>query len=143
MKPQYFSEFLLRVYTKKVEFAEVIQEGYRAILTRLQKMGEPLLDDVDAAAREGSGPTPPVTEAPTTPKASSSALLHSRSPSFTKPTSPFAKNKFTEFPKNRSVSPARVGPPESEVGLLPNPPLTPVKRKRLVEEGSKAKKKKK
>ena len=124
----------MRVYTKKVEFAEIVQEGYRAILTRLQQIGQLFLDDVGAeqAAQEGSVvPTPPAMEAPTTPKAS-----HSRKPSFTFGPSPFSINKFTDPPKNRSVSPMRG--PETELRLPPmakesTPSPSHLKRKRSVE----------
>jgi len=146
LMPRYFAELLMRIYTKKAEYAELIQEGYNAILSRLQK--EPLPEDVDASRNVVS--TPPATKAPMTPKPSGSGL-HSRNTSYTfvgVVGTPFEHNKFTAL-KNRSVSPTRSGV-ELELGSTPatspSPSPAPAKRKRADEvrqdEGSPKKTKK-
>lgn len=128
LKPQYFSEFLLRVYTKKAEFAEIVQRGYRDILERLQNKKP---DDV--GVRRVSVPTLPEIEAPTTPKGHSRNL----SPTYRESggESPFANNKFMDFPKNRSVSPTRVDTemPVLEFTVATNSSPSPAKRKRPVD----------
>lgn len=154
LKPLYFFESLLRVYTKKAEFAEIIQEGYNAILGQLQHeyesgKGKPSLLD-DNACHDSIGPgeravgeiASPLATAPTTPKTPGSGL-HSRNPSFTIPSgvgvsegTPFARNRFTEIPKNSSVSPPRTGTAmrsEPTPITCPSPSPAAGKRKRLAE----------
>jgi hypothetical protein len=138
----------MRVYTKKAEFAELIQEGYNAILSRLQKQSFP--EDVDEYL-DVMVPSPSATVAPMTPKASGSRL-HSRNPSYTfvGVGTPFEPNKFTAI-KNRSASPTRGGPEleleSTPMATNPSPSPAPGKRKRVVEgrqdEGSSQKTKKK
>jgi len=104
--PAYFTEDLLRVYTKKPQFYGLIQAGYRAVLATLDDYGQKLLDQkipdsqidteglgpviTDGESLKGfmkntagfdtgtvvEAPTPPETEAPSTPK------THSRNTSF-------------------------------------------------------------
>lgn len=153
LKPLYFSESLLRVYTKKAELAEIIQEGYNAILENLHEkyesgQGRPSPIDANDSAvpreRAGEVATPLVaTMVPTTPKAPGSGL-HSRSPSLTFPSgvvaTPFARNKFTEIRKIGSASPPRTGTAMwSESAPIPTSPTSPTpnpaagKRKRATE----------
>jgi hypothetical protein len=147
LRPIHFSEFLLRVYTKKTKFAEMIQEGYNAILGQLQQQYDSGVDNPDGqdlvVAREpiarGESPLPTTqmaTEAPTTPKPSGSSGLHSRKPSYTFPVgTPFAPNEFTAL--RRSVSPMRSGtapdfaPTHAATSLSPTP--APGKRKRAIQ----------
>ena len=110
-----------------------MQDGYRAVLKGLEgefglAMGDIVPDEVDVNRGGGMGvneglrceessaaPTPPETEAPTTPKLSASRV-HSRNPSITKkgsggvggntglPTTPFAVNEFTTVGKKAAPS---------------------------------------
>lgn len=124
--PQYFSEFLLRVYTKNAEFAEIIQAGYLTILKRLEiqhgVMSPQAVDVVSRKdkAREGSVPTP-LAAMPTTPKASHPGLPVE---------SPFAPNNFTLHKRNRSISPTRIGPELESAATTPSPSPAHRKRKR-------------
>lgn len=113
LMPQYFAEILLRVYTKKAEFIEIVQAGYRAILKDLEdqnglfKLIESDPDQADLSETSNGlssmspGPTPPVTESPSTPKRGSKT--HSRNASFTMKgnegrdpsySTPFSNNEF-------------------------------------------------
>jgi deoxynucleoside triphosphate triphosphohydrolase SAMHD1 len=104
MTPQWFAEDFLRVYTKKPQFFGLVQAGYRAVLAsmpdevdldRLETLVVPSTLDLDSMA-----PTPPATEAPSTPK----AKAHTRDNSFTFPSAsgpsktPFLNNSFTTVP---------------------------------------------
>ena len=130
LKPQYFSECLLRVYTKKAEFSKIVQRGYRDILEGLEKkdleMGKTFSHD-----GENPVPTPPEIEPPTTPKG------HSRNSSSpfraSGGESPFANNKFMDSLKDRSVSPTRVDPELPVLESITVASKSPSKRKRPVD----------
>lgn len=100
--PPCFAEVLLRVYTRKPKFYGLVQAGYRLLLADLQATTKPADDShVASMSTDPRTPTiptvtPPLTEAPSTPKP------HSRSSSFTFPTggsgvavTPFSNNQFT------------------------------------------------
>lgn len=101
MTPQWFAEELIQVYTKKPQFFGLVQAGYRAVLANMP-------NDVDLTRLETLvttstfDPTPPATEAPSTPKAKD----HSRNSSFSFPTTsgpygtPFSNNSFTTVPSS-------------------------------------------
>ena len=106
LTPQWFAEDFLRVYTKKPQFYWLVQAGYRAVLAnmpnefdldseRLETLVVPSTLDLDSVA-----PTPPETEAPSTPK----AKIHTRDNSFSFPSAsgpsktPFLNNSFTTVP---------------------------------------------
>lgn len=99
LMPQYFAEDLLRIYTKKAELFGLIQAGYRAILAKMQALEEAELGTTSVAAAatlDTTVPTPPATEAPSTPPA------HSRKASLTlipggsgAASTPFSNNSFT------------------------------------------------
>ena len=104
MTPKWFAEDFLRVYTKKPQFFGLVQAGYRAVLAkmpneidfeRLETLVVPNTLDLDSMA-----PTPPATEAPSTPKAKG----HSRDNSFSfasasgASNTPFSNNSFTTVP---------------------------------------------
>jgi hypothetical protein len=104
MTPQWFAEYFLRVYTKKPQFFGLVQAGYRDVLAnmpnqfnleRLALLEVPSTLDLDSMA-----PTPPATEAPSTPKAKG----HSRDNSFSfsnasgSSKTPFLNNSFTTVP---------------------------------------------
>ncbi|KAF8164734.1 hypothetical protein B0H34DRAFT_686383 [Crassisporium funariophilum] len=105
--PQYFAEDLLRVYTKKSQFFGLVQAGYRAILASMPDQLEASPPPETLAASGVVGPTPPATEAPSTP-----TQTHSRTGSFTLLTgggisasaggevinTPFSNNSFTTVP---------------------------------------------
>ncbi|KAF8994577.1 hypothetical protein BDQ17DRAFT_1251557 [Cyathus striatus] len=96
LMPQLFAEVLVRIYTKKAQYFGIVQSGYREVLRQLDSE-PPLLDLNDAIISTGTGAiTPPVTEAPSTPKA------HSRHPSFSNLSfstgTPFTNNEFTTVP---------------------------------------------
>lgn len=61
--PSVFGEVLLRVYTKKAEYYSDVQAGYRALLSKIA--GRPSV----------TVPTPPATEAPSTPRPSRNSSL--------------------------------------------------------------------
>lgn len=69
LMPQYHAEMLMRIYTKKVEYFGIIQAGYRACAAEINSAAA-------LAERKDEGgsmaPTPPETEAPTTPRIRSS-----------------------------------------------------------------------
>ena len=103
MTPQWFGEEFLRVYTKKPQFFWLVQAGYRDVLAKMPNEFdlERLETLVVPSALDAMAPTPPETEAPSTPKAKG----HSRDNSFTLPsasgpssTTPFANNSFTTVP---------------------------------------------
>src|SRR6266511_1304517 len=137
--PTYFAEVLLRVYTKNPEHIEIVQHGYRAILKSLEDepglaMVNLIPDEVDLNRGVGMGkenerlgreesvsavPTPPESEAPTTPKMSASRV-HSRNASIIMkgsggvggstglPSTPFSINEFTTVGKKDTPrSPSR------------------------------------
>ena len=98
MTPEWFAEDFLRVYTKKPQFFGLVQAGYRAVLASMPKDRPDIL--VVPSTLDSMAPTPPSTEAPSTPKAKS----HSRVNSFTFPcasgvsATPFSNNSFTTVP---------------------------------------------
>jgi len=98
LMPQYFAEDLLRIYTKKTNYFGPVQVGYRAVLKKLADQYPDLDVGIPATFSDPIAPTPPATEAPTTPKS------HSRNVSFTfgnagagsgLGTTPFSNNTFT------------------------------------------------
>jgi hypothetical protein len=102
MTPQWFAEDFLRVYTKKPQFFGLVQAGYRAVLANMPNQSD--LDRPETLVVPGildsMAPTPPATEAPSTPK----AKAHSRDNSFSFLTAslpsatPFSNNSFTTVP---------------------------------------------
>ena len=103
MTPQWFAEDFLRVYTKKPQFFGLVQAGYRVVLANMPNEFD--LERLETLVVPGLGsmaPTPPATEAPSTPKAKG----HSRDSSFSFPcasggpssTTPFSNNSFTTVP---------------------------------------------
>ncbi len=171
--PHYFAEILLRVYTKKAEFIEIVQAGYRAILRDLEdQIGHLALNESDPDQidvhenssglglqidRKGSmnlEPTPPVAEAPSTPKMSGSQILSSftikanegRDPLYS---TPFLNNEFMTVCKStRLTSPSGKSGKGMEMGgevsYDTRTHLSPTgsKRSREVEQGSDAKRRK-
>ena len=166
--PQYFAEILLRVYTKKAELIEIVQAGYRAILRDLEdQIGRLALNesdppdqiDVDKSSSRRLGlqidrkrsmnlePTPPVSEAPSTPKTSGPKIRSS-----VKYSTPFSNNEFMTVCKStRLASPSRKLEKRKETGgdvssydIKTNSSPTPAgsKRSREVEQGSDAKRRK-
>ncbi|KAF8954102.1 hypothetical protein BDZ97DRAFT_1928819 [Flammula alnicola] len=116
LMPQYFAEDLIRVYTKKPEFFGLVQAGYRSILASMQDRTQH--DDLDnlvvpSINLDPMAPTPPATEAPSTPR------LHSRNASFSftaggggngSAATPFSNNSFTTVsPSFAPASPTRAG----------------------------------
>ncbi|KIM40306.1 hypothetical protein M413DRAFT_446483 [Hebeloma cylindrosporum] len=98
LMPQYFAEHVLRIYTKKTDHFGLVQAGYRAVLASLQKKYPDLDVGMPVFTSDQLAPTPPATEAPTTPKA------HSRTTSYTalgggSGTTPFSNNSFTTVPQ--------------------------------------------
>lgn len=102
LTPQWFAEDFLRVYTKKPQFFGLVQAGYRAVLANMPNefdLERPETAVVPSIV-ESMAPTPPATEAPSTPKAKG----HSRDSSFTFPsasgpsTTLFSNNSFTTVP---------------------------------------------
>lgn len=104
MTPQWFAEYFLRVYTKRPQFFGLVQAGYRVVLAsmpdefdleRPETLVVPSTLDLDSMA-----PTPPATEAPSTPK----AKAHTRDNSFSFSSAsvpsktPFLNNSFTTVP---------------------------------------------
>jgi len=162
LMPQYFAEILLRVYTKKAELIEIVQAGYRAILRDLEdQIGHlafesDLPDQVDVdenSSRIGLQkrsmnlePTPPVTQAPSTPKMSGSKIHSSVTYS-----TPFSNNEFMTVCKStRLASHSRKLEKRKETGgevsydIKTNSSPTPAgsKRCREVVQGSDAKRRK-
>ncbi|KAF5309226.1 hypothetical protein D9619_012739 [Psilocybe cf. subviscida] len=99
--PPYFAEVLLRIYTKNPKFFGLVQAGYRVVMSdlamRFQTDAEEsiLLPDIEVnRAEDGMAPTPPETEAPSTPKATSrdSSFTHRKSASGS---TPYSENSFT------------------------------------------------
>ena len=64
LMPLYHAEMLMRIYTKKVEYYSLIQAGYHACIERREGVESMVL-------------TPPVTEAPTTPRPRASPSFNS------------------------------------------------------------------
>ena len=103
MTPQWFAEDFLRVYTKKLQFFGLVQAGYRAVLANMPNEFDLERPEtlVVSSTLDSMAPTPPATEAPSTPK----AKVHSRDNSFTFPlsasgpsTTPFSNISFTTVP---------------------------------------------
>ena len=101
VRPPYFAEVLLRIYTKNPKFYGLVQAGYRAAMANLAMRfqtdteGNILLPDIDInQAENGLVPTPPATEAPTTPKATSRehSFTHRKT---TSGSTPYSENSFT------------------------------------------------
>lgn len=109
--PQYFSEDLLRIYTKNSKWVYLVQLGYRALLEAMP--GQVTVDDTSAPALVPVAlSTPPESVAPSTPRAS----LHSRTTSLSNLSfsggsgTPFATNSFTTVPPDYAPSsPSRAG----------------------------------
>lgn len=76
LMPQYFAEHVLRIYTKKTNCFGLVQAGYRAVLATMPENYPDLDLRIPAIVGDQLAPTPPATEAPSTPKA------HSRATSF-------------------------------------------------------------
>lgn len=93
--PQYFAEEHLRIYTKKPEHFGLIQAGYRAILAQMQKTLNKE-EDISSVNPAASVPTPPATEAPSTPRSRNASLPKGSGPSST----PFSINSFTTVDPN-------------------------------------------
>ncbi|KAH8115674.1 hypothetical protein DFH11DRAFT_1299236 [Phellopilus nigrolimitatus] len=97
--PACFAEIQLRIYTKDSRYYGLIQAGYRAVLQTLS------MDDLVASDESHltDSPSPPITEAPSTPRApvsqpGSRNVSHSGNSASGAPGSvktPFANNKFT------------------------------------------------
>ncbi|KDR74242.1 hypothetical protein GALMADRAFT_269180 [Galerina marginata CBS 339.88] len=112
LRPTFFAEDLLRVYTKDAKFYGLVQAGYRAILAELEARNSPPAITI---ITDPTVPTPPATEAPSTPTA------HSRTSSFTftaaggsgSASTPFANNAFT------TVSPSFAPPSPTRAGKKP------------------------
>ena len=99
--PQYFAENLLRIYTKKTNYFGLVQAGYRAVLTSLQEKYPDKDVGMPAIVMDELAPTPPETEAPSTPKAHSrtlSSTLGSAVHGSGSGTTPFSINTFTTVP---------------------------------------------
>jgi hypothetical protein len=102
LMPQYFAEHVLRIYTKKTNCFGLVQAGYRVVLATMQEKCPETDVGIPAIVADQLAPTPPATEAPSTPKAHSrntsftvgSAILGSASSSAT-----FANNAFTTVPE--------------------------------------------
>ncbi|KAF9474925.1 HD-domain/PDEase-like protein [Pholiota conissans] len=129
LMPTYFGEDLLRVYTKKPEYAALVQAGYRAILAKLERdsggdapptlatagiISSVRLDE----AKQSQDPVPTLTppahaaETPSTPKAQGSirdaALLFFAGSKTVAATTPFSNNSFTTvIPSAVPASPTR------------------------------------
>lgn len=69
LMPSCFGEILLRVYTKDKQYFGLVQAGYRAVIEKLG-LGPSEVED----GGQQHPMTPPITEAPTTPRTRSSAL---------------------------------------------------------------------
>ncbi|KAI5120720.1 hypothetical protein M0805_006427 [Coniferiporia weirii] len=95
LMPACFAEMLLRIYTKVPLYYGVIQAGYRELLQSLPS-GDPM---TSSQSYVSDSTTPPITEAPSTPRAASVQPC-SRNVSYSMPGSaktPFAaQNKFTK-----------------------------------------------
>jgi len=105
LMPQYFSEDLLRIYTKNYKWVYLVQLGYRALLEAMP--GQVNVDDTSAPApAPGALSTPPESVAPSTPRARSL----SRTTSFSNLSfsggsgTPFATNSFTTVPPDYAPS---------------------------------------
>ena len=72
LMPPFHAEMLMRIYTKKVEYYSLIQAGYHACIGN-QTAVPPMRREEE----ESMAPTPPVTEAPTTPRARASPSFNS------------------------------------------------------------------
>lgn len=111
LMPPVFAEVVLRVYTKKQKFYGLVQAGYRAILADLHATNSPPNSQPNPASdlstvANSRALTPPATEAPSTPKATS------RNASFTfgSGTTPFSNNEFTTVsPSFAPASPTQGG----------------------------------
>jgi len=100
LMPQYFTEDLLRVYTKKPQYFGLVQAGYRAVLASVAERSDISLSPDPHASTDSVAETitPPATEAPSTPPAHS----HSSSGDLGKRT-PFSNNSFTTVSKDYGV----------------------------------------
>lgn len=127
LMPEKFCELLLRVYTKEERFIGLVQAAYRHVLRSFPMPG-------GTAETATIVPTPPATEAPSTPTALTSALglgvPQSRTSRPFGRTPSFSDNQFTTLPPNcQSRSPTRMTsrsskrPREASVELdIDNPP---------------------
>lgn len=105
LRPPLFAEEVMRVYTKKSQFFGLVQAGYRAILEELERSSTP--PPLAASADPGRS-TPTVSEAPSTPRASSFNLGSSGSVHVVGAT-PFSNNSFTTVsPGYAPPSPTRL-----------------------------------
>lgn len=106
LMPEKFGELLLRIYTKEERFMGLVQTAYRHVLRTLPMPGE-------AAGIVTIVPTPPATEAPSTPRALTSTLSfgvpQSRASRPFGRTPSYSDNQFTTLPPNcQSRSPTRI-----------------------------------
>ena len=111
LMPQYFSEDLLRVYTKNSKWIYLVQLGYRALLEAMPSQVN-VDDTFTPAFAPAALSTPPESVAPSTPRAG----LHSRTTSLSSLSfgggsgTPFATNSFTTVPPDYAPSsPSRAG----------------------------------
>lgn len=106
LMPEKFGEVLLRIYTKEERFMGLVQTAYRHVLRSLPIPGE-------AAEIATIVPTPPATEAPSTPTALAPAFSlgvpQSRASRPFGRTPSYSDNQFTTLPPNcQSRSPTRI-----------------------------------
>jgi HD superfamily phosphohydrolase len=106
LMPEKFGELLLRVYTKEERFMGLVQTAYRHVLRSLPMPGE-------VVEMTTIVPTPPATEAPSTPTALTSTLgLGAPQSRVSRPfgrTPSYSDNQFTTLPPNcQSRSPTRI-----------------------------------
>lgn len=106
LMPEKFGELLLRIYTKEERFMGLVQTAYRHVLRSLPIPGE-------TAEIATIVPTPPATEAPSTPTALTSAfglgVPQSRASRPFGRTPSYSDNQFTTLPPNcQSRSPSRI-----------------------------------
>lgn len=94
--PTYHAELLVRVFTKTAEFMGVVQAGYRACLTEMPKHAPPQF----APSEDFVALTPPATEAPSTPRATSRVPSFNLGAPASTGATPFSVNNFATVAKN-------------------------------------------
>jgi len=129
LMPEKFGEVLMQVYTKEERFMGLVQAAYRHVFRSL-----PIPDEQSEIAT--AMPTPPMTEAPSTPRTLTRSLgLGVPSTQASRPfrrTPSLSENKFTTLPPNyQSRSPSSMASRslkrsrEASVELdIDNPPPT-------------------
>ncbi|KAG6839922.1 hypothetical protein C0991_010332 [Blastosporella zonata] len=111
LMPQFHAELLVRIYTKTADYFGIVQAGYRACLaalpTQLPEEVRSASASVQTGPVEGSvEPTPPLPDAPTTPRTFSRVNSFRDSADAT-----FSNNSFTTVaPSFALPSPTRGGP---------------------------------